>query len=86
MRWIRQAIRGAGYLEGYGHHPGWGMMGIYIIVSGLAGAQRGGWNGFVGGAAIMAAVIAPIFLAGCISRANDCDKDQERIIQLLKKE
>lgn len=86
MRWIRQTIRGAGYLEGYGHHPGWAILGIIILASGLAGIEKGGLNGFIGGMIIGGICTLPMFIAGCIGRANDCDRDQERIIHLLKKE
>lgn len=84
MRWIRQAIRGAGYLEGYGHHPGWSTLGIFIVVAGLAGIDKGGLRGFFGGMFIAAICILPMFIAGCISRANDCDRDQARILKHLK--
>lgn len=84
MRWIKQAIRGAGYLEGYGEHPGRDIVVVMILVCGLAGAQRGSWAGFFGGAVFGAMMILPFFIGGCISRANACDKDQERLLRKIK--
>ena len=84
VRWIKQAIRGAGYLEGYGEHPGKDMVVMMILVCGLAGAQRGSWAGFFGGTAFGAVMILPFFIAGCISRANACDREQARLLNTIK--
>ena len=84
MRWLKQAIRGAGYLEGYGNHPGVDVVVVMILVCGLAGAQRGSWAGFFGGLAFGFVAIMPFFIAGCISRANACDQAQARLLKTIK--
>jgi hypothetical protein len=83
FKFFKRIWMGAGYLEGYGHHPGWSTMAIFIIASGAAGADKGGLNGFIAGCAIMAAVIAPIFFAGCYSRAKDYEQDVEATFNKL---
>lgn len=84
MRFIRQIIRGAGYLEGYGEHPGNSIVIIMLIICGLAGAEKGGLAGFVGGAVFGAMFILPLWIHGCISRADACDKEQERLLRKIK--
>lgn len=84
MRFIRQIIRGAGYLEGYGEHPGNSMVVIMLIVCGLAGAQRGSWAGFFGGTVIGSMFILPLWIHGCISRANACDRAQAQLLKTIK--
>ena len=84
MRWIKQTWRGAGYLEGYGDHPGRDMVAVMILVCGLAGAQRGSWAGFFGGMVFGFIAIMPFFIAGCISRANACDQEQARLLKTIK--
>ena len=84
IRIIKQIWRGAGYLEGYGDHPGKDMVVVMILVCGLAGAQRGSWAGFFGGAIFGAVMILPFFIAGCVSRANACDREQARLLNKIK--
>lgn len=84
FKWIRQAIRGAGYLEGYGHHPGWSTIGIFVLAGSLAGIDKGGVDGFFGGMFITVLCIAPFFIGGCISRANGCDRDQAELLRKIK--
>lgn len=84
MRWLKQAVRGAGYLEGYGNHPGVDVVVVMILVCGLAGAQRGSWAGFFGGLTFGFVAIMPFFIAGCISRANACDQAQARLLKTIK--
>ena len=84
VRFFKQIWRGAGYLEGYGDHPGKDMVVVMILVCGLAGAQRGSWAGFFGGMIFGAVMILPFFIAGCISRANACDKAQARLLKTIK--
>lgn len=86
FKFFKRAWMGAGYLEGYGHHPGWSTIAIYIVASGFAGTGKGGVRGFFGGAAIAAAMIAPIFILGCVSRAKDYENDVEKTFEKLKKE
>lgn len=83
---VKRIWMGAGYLEGYGHHPGWTVIAIYVVASGFAGIEKGGLRGFFVGAAIAIGVILPIFLAGCYSRAKDYEMDVEHTFEKLKKE
>lgn len=84
MKFFRQIIRGASDLPGVGPHPGNDMLVIMILVCGLAGAEKGGWSGFFGGAVIGAMFILPLWIHGCISRANICDREQERLLKKIK--
>lgn len=84
MRVFKQIWRGAGYLEGYGDHPGKDMVVIMILVCGLAGAQKGGWSGFFGGMVIGFVCMMPFFIIGCISRANGCDEKQKQLLNKIK--
>ena len=83
MRIIRQIIRGAGYLEGYGHHPGNSMLIIMIMACGAAGI-KGGFAGFLGGMLLGAVFILPLWIIGCVGRANDCDRSQARLLKQIK--
>lgn len=84
MKFLKQIWRGAGYLEGFGDHPGKDMVVVGILMCGLAGAQRGSWAGFFGGMAFGAVMILPFFFIGCISRANACDRAQARLLNTIK--
>ena len=84
MRWIKQIYRGAGYLEGYGNHPGVDVTVIMILVCGLAGIEKGGFMGFLGGMIFGAVLILPFFCIGCVSRANACDEEQQRLLNKIK--
>jgi len=82
---IRRIIAGAGYLEGYGDHPGTGVVAVSILACGLAGAQRGSWAGFFGGMAFGFIAIMPFFAIGCIDRAKAYERDVEKTFNILKK-
>ncbi len=84
MRFIKQAIRGAGYLEGFGNHPGVDIVVVMILVCGLAGAQRGSWAGFFGGLIFGFVTIMPFFIIGCISRAEACERQQAQLLRKIK--
>ena len=84
MRFFKQIWRGAGYLEGFGHHPGVDMTVIIILICGVAGIEKGGFYGFLGGMGIGAIFVLPLFAAGCISRANACDEQQARLLSKIK--
>jgi len=86
MKLFKRIWMGAVYLEGYGHHPGWGMLGIYVLVSGLAGINKGGLNGFIFGSLFSLCFFGPIFLWGCWSRAKDYEQDMETTFDTLQKE
>jgi hypothetical protein len=86
LKFFKRIWMGAGYLEGYGHHPGWSTIGIYIVAGGLAGIRNGGLNGFLGGAAITILCIGPFFMIGCYSRAQDYEQDMEQTFKILSKD
>lgn len=67
---LRKVRMGAGYLPGQGEHPGTGTVVFLTLLTGLAGAQSGGLVGFAVGCAIGSAVYGPMWIAGCIGRAN----------------
>jgi hypothetical protein len=85
FKFFKRIWMGAGYLEGYGHHPGWATIGIYVVAGGLAGINNGGPSGFLGGSLITILCIAPIFFAGCYSRAKDYEQDVEATFNKLKR-
>lgn len=84
MKFIRQVYRGAGYLEGYGHHPGWSTFLMFIFIAGLAGIDKGGIRGFFGGMFVALIFMLPLFISGCISRANGCDEQQKQLLNKIK--
>jgi hypothetical protein len=84
FKFFKRIWMGAGYLEGYGEHPGTLHLCAFILCSGLAGAERSGWEGFLFGALFCVAVTLPFYLGGCYSRALDYEKDVERTFNILK--
>ena len=84
FKFFRHIIRGAGYLEGYGHHPGTGMFFIFVLLGGLAGAQKGSLSGFVGGCIIAFVFTAPLYIHGCIERSKGSDRAQARLLKQIK--
>ena len=84
MRLLRKIWRGAGYLEGYGHHPGWASLAAYSLAGGLAGIEKGGLTGFIGGFLFCAFFFGLFFMWGCIDRANLCDEDQKYLLKTIK--
>lgn len=71
MKLLKDIIQGAGYLEGYGNHPGTDMLLIFTLMGALAGAPRGGWTGALGGALAMIVFMGPLWCMGCVGRARD---------------
>lgn len=69
MRAIRHMIRGCGYLEHCGDHPGTSFMAICILMGAYAGAIHGGWAGALGGALFMGAFVGPLYLWGAYDRS-----------------
>ena len=67
-------VQGAGYLEGYGEHPGTLWMLYFILIGGLS-AARDGFQGFLLGAAFSALITVPVWLVGCVSRARAYQKN-----------
>jgi hypothetical protein len=85
MNLLKKIYRGAGHLEGFGTHPGNQLITMFIVITGAAGAQHGGWWGFVGGAAFAAASVLPFWAIGCVSRYNSYLRDQQRMFNILSK-
>jgi hypothetical protein len=85
MKAIKRIWMGAGYLEGYGHHPGWPVFGIFILASGLAGIRQGGLGGFIGGCVVGLVCLGPFFMIGCYSRAKDYEVDVKNTFNKLKR-
>jgi len=67
--WKRMKM-GAGYLEGYGEHPGTEMLFVLCLMTACAGASGAGWLGFGGGLVIGLIFYVPIWLSGCVGRAD----------------
>lgn len=68
---LRQVMRGLGYLEYYGHHPGWPwFFGLTIL-----GAVAGGWIGLGVSVALWGAVMA----VGAYGRARDHDRLMQKL-------
>ena len=70
MKIFKDILQGAGDLPGYGPHPGTGIMFVFLLMGGLAGVDRGGWVGFLGGAAFAALFVVPLWCVGCVDRAR----------------
>lgn len=66
----RRFIMGAGYLEGYGEHPGTEICLVLCLMTGFAGASAGGWVGFIGGFVFGVLAYGSIWASGCVGRAN----------------
>lgn len=65
---FKDFVRGAGYLPGYGEHPGTLLMLGLIAI----GAYVGSWVGFAGSILFY----VPIWAYGCIERARDYDRSK----------
>jgi len=83
MKLLKDIVQGAGYLEGYGHHPGTETMLFLIALCGLSGANGGIW-GFIGGMIIGAIAIIPFWGVGCVSRARSYQRSVERTFNIMK--
>lgn len=86
IKFFKRIWRGSGYLEGYGHHPGTSIVLIMLLASGLAGVEKGGLRGFIGGAIIGAICILPLYIIGCIDRAKGYEQDVEHTMMQLQKD
>lgn len=78
MEILRKIRRGAGYLPGYGEHPGTPLLIMMVLMGILAGAGRGSIRAALGGGAVMLVVFGPLWCMGCVGRANAYDRRQER--------
>lgn len=66
---ISRIIKGCGYVEGYGNHPGTAMVIFLIFVGAIAGLDRGVIGACIG-ASLMALVFGPMYLYGAYSRGK----------------
>ena len=66
---IRRVHMGAGHLPGYGSHPGTETVIFLTLLTGAAGAQAG-WIGFAVGCGLGLFIYGPMWLCGCVGRAN----------------
>lgn len=80
---FRHIYRGAGYLEGYGHHPGTGIFLLFTVVMGLSVADRG-FTAFLIGSAFGFITMFPLYAMGCIDRSKDSDRAQARLMRTIK--
>ena len=68
---IRRTIKGMGYLDSCGDHPGTALLIAFLLMGGVAGLNRTNdvW-GFAKGAGFMGVFIAPLYLSGCYYRGK----------------
>ena len=80
MKIFKDILQGAGNLPSYGSHPGTGIMFAFLIMGALAGSD-GGWTGILGGVAIMALIVVPIWCVGCIETAREYQRQNQQFEQ-----
>ena len=81
---IKHMIRGCCTLEGYGPHPGTDMLFIIALIGGLAGVDKGGINGFIGGSLFALVMTLPLYLHGAYSRSKLYERDQVNLLKTIK--
>ena len=70
IKTIRRTIKGMGYLDSCGDHPGTALLIAFILMGGIAGLnQSNDMIGFAKGAGFMSILIGPLYLNGCHDRA-----------------
>lgn len=62
--------KGCGYLEGYGNHPGTGILLGLIVIGGIIGLQKGFFGSFIG-ATMMGSVFGTCYLVGAYDRGKN---------------
>lgn len=83
MKLIKEIIQGAGYLEGFGHHPGTQITLFSIAICGLSGVA-GGLRGMISGAIIGALSVIPVWCIGCVTRARAYQREGVRMFESLR--
>jgi len=78
LKTVHRIIKGCGNLPDMGDHPGTGFLFIFILMGGIAGVDRGGWKGFVGGCVFIAVFMVPIYLIGAHDRAVEQERMNDR--------
>ncbi len=84
MQFFKHIINGCKDLPGYGPHPGTAVLLIVILVGGLAGVDKGGWAGFIGGAAFSCIMTMPLYLHGAYSRGKLYEQSKVRLMKEIK--
>lgn len=82
LKTLRRIKIGAGYLDGYGEHPGTVVMIALIAACTLAGTgnvNMGPLPGAILGFCVSLAIFLPMWIVGCIDRAKDYERDQEAL-------
>ena len=70
IKTIRRTIKGMGYLDSCGDHPGTALLIAFILMGGIAGLNKSNdMMGFAKGAGFMSILIGPLYLNGCHDRA-----------------
>lgn len=78
MNTLRYIRLGAGYLEGYGHHPGTPFVVMMTLATGLAGLE-GGLIGFLLASFLGLALYGSMWLVGAYGRGKDWTARQKRL-------
>jgi hypothetical protein len=76
---LKSVIRGCGTLPYVGEHPGTGMVIGLTLITGLAGASKGGLAGFFFGAGLALVIYGPMYFYGAYDRARISDRISSRI-------
>lgn len=80
---FRHIYRGAGYLEGYGYHPGNLILVLFSLIIGLSVIDKG-FGAFLLGSAAGLVTMLPLYIMGCIDRSKDSDRAQSRLLRKIK--
>ena len=75
-KFVRDVIRGAGNLPGYGEHPGTGFAAVMLVLLLVAGASNENLElipGLLLGFGAWAVLVLPLYIVGCIGRVRDYD-------------
>ena len=70
---FKQICKGAGYLHGYGDHPGTPLLVLMTCEGAVAGMNQG-FRAIVLGAVVMFIPFFIMWCIGCVARANEYDR------------
>ncbi len=84
MLLLKRIINGCRDLPGFGPHPGTLLLFIMAAVGGLAGIDKGGVNGFIGGSLFAFLMTLPLYLIGAYSRGRLYDESKQRLMRTIK--
>lgn len=81
---VKRIIRGCGYLNGFGHHPGWRMLIILSVMGALQMGSLHGWEYmWIGGITMFIPMLLPFFI-GAHSRAKLAEEREAKAFETLK--